>query len=37
VQLQKYLCGRILGIFPLPKEMPADPQNMAIMSYVDCA
>jgi hypothetical protein len=36
VQLQKYLCGRILGIFPLSKEMPADPQNMAIMSYVDC-
>ena len=35
VQLQKDLCRRILGVFRLTKETPADPQNMAIVSRVD--
>jgi hypothetical protein len=37
MQFQKHLCRRILGVFALPKETLADPENMAIVSRVDRA
>jgi hypothetical protein len=37
VQFQKDFCRRILGVFSPLKEMPADPQDVAIVSRVDRA
>jgi hypothetical protein len=37
MQLQKDLGRRILSVFALPKEPPADLENEAIVGHVDCA
>jgi len=37
VQLQKNLCRCILSIFRAPKEPSTDPQDVAMVLYVECA